>query len=100
MDEIEVWTTDTALGTGIIMHRKAQVHDYDLHKGDCKPFLLVKDGRRKRRRIYGEGTHWHRTPEAALAQAEAMRLKAIESTRRALARFETMTFTVKDAPEK
>lgn len=38
--------------------------------------------------------HWHRTPEEALAQAERMRVAAIASAEKKIARLRKMTFTV------
>lgn len=42
--------------------------------------------------FHGEGKEWHRTREAALARAEAVRMRAISKTRSKLARLEAKRF--------
>ena len=39
---------------------------------------------------------WHRTPEAAIARAEEMRLKKIASLKKSLAKMEALTFKVEE----
>jgi hypothetical protein len=42
--------------------------------------------------LHGEGKEWHRTREAAVARAEAMRKAKIASVRKQLARLEALRF--------
>ena len=42
------------------------------------------------------GKEWHKTPEAALADAERRRLAKIASLKKQIAKLEKMTFTIPD----
>ena len=49
---------------------------------------------------YAHGNDWHRTPEAALARAEEMRVAKIASLKKSIAKLEKMVYTVPEGEPK
>lgn len=68
---IKVWATKYALSREI----EACVVEVD----SDRPGMAVKREGALLQFFHGEGSEWHRTPEAALAKAEAMRQAKISS---------------------
>lgn len=81
-EKVTAWVTKYALSSGIIV---ADGHIID----DMFFFGFLSGG------VWGND--WHRTPEAAIARAEEMRNKKIESLKEQIAKLEKMTFSI---PEK
>ncbi len=80
-EEITAWITKYALTNGIDIVRATVIND-----------KMIKYGR-----IYAHGKDWHRTPEAAIEQANKMRIAKILSLKKQIAKLEGMVFT---APQK
>ena len=79
---MKVWITKYALTAGI--------KEIEVEHSDDFPDIVSVHGHNA---CYcGEGLDWHRTYEAAVARAEEMRLKKIESIKKQLAKYEKMRF--------
>ena len=78
----KVWITKYALTTGVFEITAEITKDgsaYDMHTSLPTFF-------------HGEGKEWHRTKEAAIAKAEEMRQKKIESLKKQIEKLEQMKF--------
>lgn len=84
-ERITAWVTKYALTNGILLE-KGEVCNYT----SGTMFSYGTFG-------HAHGNDWHRTPEAAIARAEEMRKKKIESLKKQIAKLEKMTFAI---PEK
>jgi hypothetical protein len=82
---ITAWLTTYALTSGISVVKGEVCHDINSRMLAYGPLSCA------------HGNDWHRTPEAALARAEEMRLAKIASLKKSLGKLERMTFK---APEK
>lgn len=83
MEEIKkVWITKYALSRGIIETEGRIDEDY--------PGLL--DAKGIINYLHGEGKEWHRTKESAIAKAEEMRQKKIESLKSLIEKLENRRF--------
>lgn len=84
-----VWITKYALTLGINQLEVEKRADSD---------MVI--GKTWNDHYHGEGREWHRTYESALAKAEEMRLKKIESLKKQLAKYEEMRFEDKTQNRK
>ena len=79
---MKVWITKYALTSGIKEMEVEQSEDFpDIVKGKT-----WNDSQQ------GEGREWHRTYESAIAKAEEMRLKRIESLKEQIAKLKKKRF--------
>lgn len=79
---MKAWITKYALTSGIIQIEGEITENgllYDIHTSFPTYY-------------HGEGNEWHRTKESAIAKAEEMRQKKIESLKKQIKKLETMTF--------
>ncbi|MFR3727660.1 hypothetical protein [Lacrimispora sp.] len=80
---MKVWITKYALTSGIKEMEVEQSEDFpDIVKGKT-----WNDS------YHGDGREWHRTYESAIAKAEEMRLKRIESLKKQIAKLEKKRFS-------
>ena len=79
---VKVWITKYALTSGI---KELEVE----YSADFPDMVM---GKAWNDYYHGEGREWHRTYESAVARAEKMRLKKIESLKRQLVKYEKMRF--------
>lgn len=79
--EMKIWITKYALTQGIL-EREATVPQDPRYAGRMAVVGMS----------YFHGDEWHRTPEAAKAQAELMRQKKIKSMERQIAKLKALTF--------
>lgn len=82
---MKVWITKYALTQGI----------YECEAEVCEninPDMIVVRSDSHSAYYHSEGIEWHRTKEAALAKAEEMRKKKIESLKNQIAKLEKMDF--------
>jgi len=79
-EKIKAWITKYALTEGI------QLVNGEVCHGISSTMLTYGQ--------YGtaHGIDWHRTPEAALARAEEMRIAKIKSLRKSIAKMESLVF--------
>ncbi len=84
---MKIWVTKYALTTGIISSEAAEICEET-------PTMIVFPacGSVYARYFHGEGKDWHRTKEAAVARAEAMRVAKIASLRKSIAKLEKLKF--------
>lgn len=83
MEEIKkVWITKYALTKGII--------ETEGRISNSCPGLL--DAKGITNYLHGEGNEWHRTKESAIAKAEEMRQKKIESLKSQIEKLEKLRF--------
>ena len=79
---MKIWNSKYALTEGLLEQDGEEVGD-----------SIVRIGMQMSTQyLHGEGKEWHRTREAAVARAEAMRKAKIASLRKQLARLEAMSF--------
>ena len=86
-ERIRAWVTKYALTEGIQLLEGSILHEISggLFRPDGYfPGFLGKD--------------WHRTPEAAIARAEEMRLAKIESLKKSIKKMEALQFSAPTAP--
>lgn len=81
------WITKYALTSGIkeVMVRQSETYPEFVDEAEAKQGWFKQT-------FAGEGKEWHRTREAAVQRAEAMRKNKVISLRRQLAKFQKMTF--------
>ena len=86
-EKIVAWVTKYALSEGIQTLRGFVCHRISSDMFVCKgnPFGW-------------HGKDWHRTPEAAIARAEEMRLAKIESLKKSIKKLEALQFSAPTAP--
>lgn len=89
-EKVRAWVTRYALSDGVYMV------EGDVCHGICSTMLKwrVKSGGTAT--AHGKG--WHRTPEAALARAEEMRIAKIESLKKSIKKMEALQFIAQTAP--
>ncbi|MCB4358463.1 hypothetical protein [Quatrionicoccus australiensis] len=82
-EKIKAWVTKYSLTEGIkevegeVCHKiSSEMLAYDKHK-------------------YAHGKDWHRTQDAAIARAEEMRKKKIESLKKSIKKMESLEFLIK-----
>jgi hypothetical protein len=81
---MKVWITKYALTKGIIEVDDAQ---------NCNDASMIKCLRiGSLSYFHGEGKEWHKTKESAIAKAEEMRMKAIATHLKSIAKLEKMRF--------
>lgn len=81
------WITKYALTSGIM--------EVTVRQSETFPDFVDEEKAENgcfKRMFHGEGKEWHRTREAAVQRAEAMRKNKVVSLRRQLAKFQKMTF--------
>lgn len=78
---MKVWITKHALTDGI----------YEIDAKECHIPSMVSGGGLFET-YHGEGVEWHRTKESAIAKAEKMKIKAIASHKKSIARLEKLKF--------
>ena len=83
-EKIVAWVTKYALKEGIQLLEGSVRHEISFWHDARSPGFFGKD--------------WHRTPEAALARAEEMRLAKIESLKKSINRLEGLKFTAPTEP--
>ena len=88
-EEVTAWVTRFALSEGIF-----KVTGYVPHDISDKMFCY-EGGKTSRVSVYGKD--WHRTEELAIARAEEMRLKKIETLKKSLKEMEALDFGFKAA---
>ena len=76
---MKIWNTKYALTRGIVEQEAIQVS-----------MTTVKNGVASY--LHGEGKEWHRTNKSAVARAEDMRNKKIDSLKKQLATLESLRF--------
>ena len=86
---ITAWVTKYALTTGV-EELSAEVPKSEYSNPDGKMIKVMNT----KYSIYYHGKDWHRTPEAALARAEEMRIAKLASLRKKIAKLEAMKFEV------
>lgn len=79
---MKVWITKYALTSGIKEMEVEQSEDF--------PDMVT--GKAWNDSYHGEGREWHRTYESAVAKAEEMRLKKIDSLKKQIAKWEKKRF--------
>jgi hypothetical protein len=84
---MKVWITKYALSDGIF------VRDVETTRADGMVFYPGDGSIGSQQAFHGEGKDWHRTPEAALQRAEAMRLAKIASLKKSIKKLESMSIT-------
>ena len=89
-ERIRAWVTKSALRDGVYMV------EGDVCHGICSDML--KWGIKFGGTDTAHGKDWHRTPEAAIARAEEMRLAKIESLKKSINRLEGLKFTAPTEP--
>jgi len=89
-ERIHAWVTKYALSDGIYMV------EGDVCHGICGDML--KWGVKYGGTATAHGKDWHRTPEAALARAEEMRLAKIESLKKSIRKLESLRFSAPTTP--
>lgn len=89
-EEVTAWVTRFALSEGIL-----KVTGYVPHDISDKMFCYKKEGKTSRVSVHGKD--WHLTEELAIARAEEMRLKEIESLKNSLKKMEALDFGFKPA---
>lgn len=80
---MKVWITKYALTDGIKELEVKQSEEYP---------DMVKGGLEYDSYYHGEGREWHKTYESAVARAEEMRLKKIDSLKKQIAKWEKKRF--------
>lgn len=80
---MKVWITKYALTSDIKEMEAEQSEDF--------PDMVT--GKAWNGNYHGEGREWHRTYESAVARAEEMRLKKIESLKKQIAKWEKKRFS-------
>lgn len=73
---MKVWITKYALTSGI--------KEMEVEQSENFPDMVYD----RNDTYHGEGRDWHRTRESAIAKAEQMRLKKIESLKKQIAKYE------------
>ena len=93
---MKVWVTKYSLTDGIL--------EYDTENGDHVEVCQLADPKRNMIRVtaninnlrsfyfHGKGKEWHETKESAVAKAESMRLKKIESLNKQITKLENLSF--------
>lgn len=79
---MKVWITKYALSKGI---KETEVKQ-------SNSFPEIVHGKDLYDSYHGEGKEWHRTKESALARAEEMRKKKIDSLRKQIEKLEKLRF--------
>ena len=82
---MKVWITTYALSADIL------VAEVDQPRESTPNTILVKF-------LYFHKPHWHETEKEALAHADAMRAKRVESLRKQIDALNAMEFTFKEFP--
>lgn len=80
---MKVWISKYALSSGI-----AEIDAKEVGNG-----MVQQLGVRHAIYYHGEGRDWHRTPEAAHAHAEQMRVKKIASLEKQIAKLKSIKFS-------
>ena len=80
---MKVWITKYALTDGV---REMEVEQ-------SENFSEIVRGKSGNDFYHGEGREWHRTYESAVAKAEEMRLKKIDSLKKQIAKWEKKRFS-------
>lgn len=80
---MKVWITKYALTQGIIEKEAELCESYD---------GMIRVSGKFSYYLHGEGKEWHRTKESAIARAEEMRQKKIESLKKQIQKLEEMHF--------
>lgn len=86
MERFTAYVTKYALTTGIY------AVDAELRSDISPKMISYKRGGYVAEQAFGN--EWHRTPEAAIARAEEMRIAKIDSLRKQIARLAAMQFEV------
>lgn len=85
---MKIWNTKYALTTGITTHEV---------NGTCgtndSMVEVPKTVKRYAFYLHGEGKDWHRTEESAIARAEMLRAKKIDSLKMQIKKLEKLKFT-------
>jgi len=79
---MRAWITKYALTSGIC--------EMEVEQSREAPSMISWDGWNNH--AHGEGRDWHRTREGAIARAEAMRKKKIESLKKSIKKMEALRF--------
>jgi hypothetical protein len=85
-ERFTAWVTKFALTDGIL------TVEAELDKDISETMIAYQ--RTGYMRDYAHGKDWHRTPEAALARAEEMRVAKIAAVRKQLKKLEDMVFVI------
>ena len=83
---MKIWNTKYALTNGITEHEAEDC--FHISEG----WVKYQTDNGYLQYLHGEGKQWHRTQESALARAEEMRQKKIQSLRKQLAKIESLRF--------
>jgi len=85
---MKVWISKYALTQGIF---EKDAEDCENSRGELKGMIKYHENGFTVH-FHGEGNEWHRTKEEAIKKAEEMRLKKIESHKKAIIKLEKMKF--------
>lgn len=86
-EKITVWVTKYALSSGITKETGEVC-------GDISSDMIAYGANNAQ--CFAHGNDWHRTPEAAIAQAEKMRKAKIISLKKSIDKLERMTFKIEE----
>ena len=89
-EKIRAWVTKHALSDGIYMVEGDVCHGIWTD--------MLKWGVKCGGTASAHGKDWHRTPEAALARAEEIRLARIESLKKSIRKLESLRFSAPTTP--